>query len=71
MKWRSAASSARLGTKEKRLLHALMESAAMQNERETLRQILNGGTKGSYEQESLGTPKRRKWPFYDSLANCE
>ena len=71
MKWRSAASSERLGTNEKRLLHALMESASMQTEREILRQILNEGTKGGCEQESLGTPKRRKWPFYDSPANGE
>jgi hypothetical protein len=47
MKWRFAASTERLGTNEKRLLHALMGSAAMQNEREILRQILNEGTEGS------------------------
>ena len=32
----------------------------MQTEQESLRQILNEGTKGSFEQESLGTPQAPK-----------
>jgi hypothetical protein len=42
-----------------------MESVTMQTEQDCLRQILNEGNKGGYEQESLGTPKFQKWPFYD------
>jgi hypothetical protein len=65
MKWRPSASCERLEPNEKRLLQALMRSASMQTEQETLKRILDEGTKGSFEQESLGRPQRRNWPFYD------
>jgi hypothetical protein len=65
MKWRSAASVEHLKPSERRLLLALIEFTSTQTEQESLRQILNEGTKGSFEQESLGTPKFPKWPFYD------
>jgi hypothetical protein len=65
MQWRSAGFGEHLTPCERRLLQALMESVTMQTEQDCLRQILNEGNKGSYEQESLGTPKSQKWPFYD------
>ena len=65
MQWRSAGFGEHLAPSERRLLQALMESMTMQTEQDCLRQILNEGNKGSYEQESLGTPKFQKWPFYD------
>ncbi len=65
MKWRSAAFVERLKPDQIQLLQALIGSATMQSEQKILRQMLNGGTKGSFEQESLGTPRHRKWPFYD------
>jgi hypothetical protein len=65
MQWRSAAFGEHLTPSERRLLQALMESVTMQTEQDCLRQILNEGNKGGYEQESLGTPKFQKWPFYD------
>ena len=42
-----------------------MASATMHSEQETLRRILEEGTQGSFEQESLGMPRHRHWPFYD------
>jgi hypothetical protein len=65
MQWRSAGFGEHLAPSERRLLQALMESVTMQTEQDCLRQILNEGNKGGYEQESLGTPKFPKWPFYD------
>jgi hypothetical protein len=65
MKWRGAASSEPLHAEDKRLLQALIQSASMQTEHEILRRILKEGTTGSFEQESLGTPNQRRWPFYD------
>jgi len=64
MQWRSAGFGEHLKPSERRLLQALMESVTMQTEQDCLRQILNEGNKGGYEQESLGTPKFQKWPFY-------
>ena len=65
MQWRSAGFGEHLTPSERRLLQALMESVTMQTEQDCLRRILNEGNKGGYEQESLGTPKFQKWPFYD------
>jgi hypothetical protein len=28
---------------------------------------MDAGTNGSFEQESLGKPQRRNWPFYDQV----
>jgi hypothetical protein len=64
MKWRDAASCEPLDAEDKRLLKALIQSASMQTEHEVLRQILKEETKGSFEQESLGTPQIQNWPFY-------
>jgi hypothetical protein len=64
MKWRPAASPEQLEPNEKRLLQALLGCASMQTELETLKRILQEGTKGSFEQESLGKPQCRTWPFY-------
>ncbi len=60
-----AAAKEQLDPGEKRLLQTLMVSASMQTEREILKRIMDEGTKGSFEQESLGRPLRRTWPFYD------
>jgi hypothetical protein len=50
-----------------RLVNRLLKSPAMQSEREALQAILNSRKLGSFEQESLGRPTQREWPFY-SLA---
>ncbi|MHB8521022.1 MAG: Wadjet anti-phage system protein JetD domain-containing protein [Limisphaerales bacterium] len=65
MRWRFAASGEPLEPSERRLLKTLVGSASMQTEQECLRRIIDEGTKGNFEQESLGKPQRRNWPFYD------
>jgi hypothetical protein len=65
MNWRSCADGEPLKPAERQLLQTLIDSASMQTERQSLYQILEAGNKGTYEQESLGKPKRKNWPFYD------
>lgn len=65
MKWRPAATDEPLERNAKRLLEALIRSPSMESEREILREILKEETTGGFEQESLGAPRLRKWPFYD------
>ncbi len=65
MNWRPAAFAEPLDAGERRLLQALLGSALMKPEKECLQRMLDEGTKGGFEQESLGKPQRRKWPFYD------
>jgi hypothetical protein len=64
MNWRPCAAGEPLKPVERRLLERLMESS-MQVERQSLSQMLDAGTKGNFEQESLGKPNRKIWPFYD------
>jgi hypothetical protein len=65
MKWRSCAADEPLKPAERRLLERLIKSASMQAERQSLSQMVDAGTKGNFEQESLGQPKHTNWPFYD------
>lgn len=64
MKWRPAANSPTLDAAEERLVNRLLKSAAMRSEREALKAMLNAHKLGSFEQESLGRPTQREWPFY-------
>ena len=64
MNWRPAADSPALDAAEKRLVNKLLKSSAMQSEREVFKTMLNVGKKGRFEQESLGQPTQREWPFY-------
>ena len=64
MNWRPAADSPALDAAEERLVNRLLKSAAMQSEREVLKAMLNARNPGSFEQESLGKPTQREWPFY-------
>jgi len=64
MQWRSCAAGEALKPVERRLLRTLMDSASMQTERESLNPMFVAGNKGNFEQESLGRPNRKNWPFY-------
>jgi hypothetical protein len=65
MNWRSCGAAAPLKPIEMRLLQTLIDSGSMLAERQTLSQMREAGNKGNFEQESLGKPKRKTWPFYD------
>jgi hypothetical protein len=65
MNWRSSATGELLKPAERRLLQTLINSESMPTERQCLSEMLEVGNKGNYEQESLGRPNRKTWPFYD------
>lgn len=67
MTWRPVPQALPLDTASRRLIERLLQSPVMRAEHEPLRQMLNAGNKGRFEQESLGRPAERTWPFY---ANC-
>jgi len=62
--WRPAANSPALEAAEERLVNKLLKSPVMQSEREALNALLSARKLGSFEQESLGRPTQREWPFY-------
>jgi hypothetical protein len=64
MNWRPAPTAQALDAGSRRLIERLLGSSEMQPEHEQLKQMLNAGNKGSFEQESLGRPTRKSWPFY-------
>jgi len=49
---------------EKNHLTRLLADPMMADCREPLEAIREAGTKGDYEQESLGPPELEGWPFY-------
>jgi len=62
MGFRSLASAVKLSERERGLIEGLM--AKMPEERAALEAMLDAGTKGDFEQESLRPPTRAVWPFY-------
>lgn len=65
MKWRPVLAADPLSIGDKRLLQSLLTSECMKAEHEALRRIMREGTKGNFEQESLGRPEHKRWPFYN------
>lgn len=65
MQWRPGAAASPLDAGDRRLLDKLLASPPMAAERAALAQMLAAGTKGRFEQESLGKPPLKIWPFYE------
>ena len=66
MQFRAAHDAPLLTPEEKRLTERLCDSPHLTAERSHLEQMLASGSKGNFEQESLGRPRLLRWPFYDS-----
>jgi len=64
MHWRPSAAAPLLDAGNRRLLERLLASPLMKPEHEQLHRLLQAGHKGEFEQEYLGQPTRRTWPFY-------
>jgi len=64
MNWRPAPAAPALDSGNRRLLERLLASPLLIPEQAPLRQMLQAGNKGGFEQESLGRPTTRHWPFY-------
>ena len=71
MGFRSNENSEPLVKTELHLLDRLLASPLMADCHNALRTMLESGTKGDFEQESLGKPRIEGWPFYElELSNC-
>ncbi len=64
MKWRPRAEAAALTSRERQILVRLLADPCMTDCAGELRQMLESGTRGDFEQESLGRPDLACWPFY-------
>jgi len=64
MDWRPSPAAPMMDPGNRRLLERLLASPLMESEQGPLRQMLQAGNKGAFEQESLGRPTTRIWPFY-------
>jgi hypothetical protein len=65
MKFRPAENSPELDEPSKKLLKRLLAEPLMSDEFEALNAMLASGSKGRFEQESLGKPVHPRFPFYD------
>ncbi|WP_461524956.1 Wadjet anti-phage system protein JetD domain-containing protein [Prosthecobacter sp.] len=64
MKWRPSAQSTPLTLRDLRIIDRLLADPRMTDCLATLQAMQNSGTKGDFEQESLGRPSLAEWPFY-------
>jgi hypothetical protein len=64
MQFRDREDSPALTEDEKRAIARLLADPSLADVHEVLRQMLEAGRKGAFEQESLGPPSLSVWPFY-------
>jgi hypothetical protein len=64
MGWRPDPAGSPLSAADQQLLSKLLSHPLMVAEHQALHQMLASGTKGVFEQESLGRPDSKEWPFY-------
>ena len=65
MTWRPSAQSTLLAQRDLQIISRLLADPCMADCHSPLHAMLNAGTKGDFEQESLGRPTLSQWPFYD------
>ena len=66
MRHRPSADSAPLQSHDHQILDRLLSDPRMADCHAELRAMQSAGTKGDFEQESLGQPQLSEWPFYQS-----
>lgn len=64
MRWRMGSRSPRLTQGERQVLQRLLADPRMADCHADLQTMLESGMKGDFEQETLGAPELREWPFY-------
>lgn len=67
MAWRPSPSSAPLTQRDLQFIGRLLSDPHMSDSHAALQAMRNSGTKGDFEQESLGRPSLSMWPFYDVI----
>jgi hypothetical protein len=66
MHWRPQANASPLTQRDQQILSRLLADTRMVDCRDELKAMLEAGTKGDFEQESLGRPVLDGWPFYSA-----
>jgi len=67
MSWRPSAQAAPLTQRDLQIIDRLLTDSRMADCHASLRAMQNFGTKGDFEQESLGRPSLNEWPFYTGM----
>ncbi|MFN0076737.1 MAG: Wadjet anti-phage system protein JetD domain-containing protein [Prosthecobacter sp.] len=71
MTWRPKSDAAPLTQRDQQILTRLLTDPRMADCREELIALGEAGTKGDFEQESLGRPTLDGWPFYETNGDVE
>jgi len=66
MRWHPKPNAPPLTQRDQQILNRLLADPRMADCRDELRAMLEAGTKGDFEQESLGRPVLDGWPFYSA-----
>ena len=64
MSWRPSAQAKPLTQRDRQIIDRLLADPRMADCHASLHAMQNSGTKGDFEQESLGPPQLAGWPFY-------
>ena len=64
MRWRPSSIATPLTLRDLQILDRLMADPLMADCHTALQAMRDSGTKGDFEQESLGPPNLADWPFY-------
>ncbi len=66
MSWRPSAQATPLTQRDHQIIDRLLANPSMADCHASLQALRNSGTKGDFEQESLGRPSLPEWPFYEN-----
>jgi len=69
MRWRPAPTSAALTRRDQQIITRLLDDPQMADCHESLQAMVIAGQRGDFEQESLGAPTLRGWPFVKRVFN--
>lgn len=70
MAWRPAPTAPTLTQRDRQIIDRLLANPHLTDCHTTLQAMRNAGTKGDFEQESLGRPTLTEWPFYKCDRNA-
>lgn len=66
MSWRPSTQATPLTQRDHQIIDRLLADPGMADCHASLQAMRNSGTKGDFEQESIGRPSLPEWPFYEN-----